>query len=281
MPKTASTSALPKFRKYTSDNGEFYLSSGVVLEGGRPRVSVTRWNADYILKELAVQSKLQEGSLQLPNLYQSFRGDRTSSVAEWQSTLIVNPNAPTVTEEYVLMDADEKVLAKSETPRSLEPTKRHKEGNKEIVVANVYDIPFTLKSESKYNPEDLDAETGFLKGLNPRGKYVIWFGSEEKVYAAVLYWDGCVSCNWGPRGSRGVVGFRGVINSQSANVKLELPVELIGEGLMLHQKSPAVKRNPLVLETLGKSEARYRASIREAESGLAELEALRRELQDE
>ena len=223
MPTETSVLATPKFRRYGGEK-PFYLSKGVVTEDGKPKVSVTRWDADYALRHV-------EKTAQLPSLYEShtaaaqdpeLRQSIFSSPAEWQRTLILNPNAPTDTPEYVLMDADnsQAVLQPSDKPRSLNPVKVHREGERNIVVVNVFDVLFPLKN-GRYNPEDLDQTTGFLTRADPHGQYRIWFGSKARLYASFLCWDGVVDCSWGPADSdERVGGFRGVSTGN-------LPAELL------------------------------------------------------
>ena len=208
MPTETRVLATPKFRKY----GEFYLAKGVVTEDGNPKVYVTRWDADYVLRDI-------EKSAGLPSLHEShiaatqdkeIRKSIFSFPAEWQRTLILNPNAPTDTPEYVLVDADrnQAVLQPSDKPRSLNPVKVHREGERNIVVANVFDVIFPLKN-GRYNPEDLDQTTGFLTKTDPNGQYAIWFGSDSRLYAVILGGDGDADCDWGPSRSNDYVGLRG------------------------------------------------------------------------
>ncbi len=208
---------LPKFRTYGEGDRAFYLAKGLVTENNQPKTSISRWDSEQVLRELEKQYGVPEGTLRLPSLYESHTAARQdpevrqsifSWPAEWQRTFVLNPNGQTETPKYVLMDDQEKVLQPSGKPRSFNPIRTYIEGDKNIVVANVFDIPFDLV-DSRYNPEDLDP-TGFLERLNPQGQYGIWFGSNPSLYAVILREDGRANCLWEPSASRGFVGLRGV-----------------------------------------------------------------------
>ena len=66
---------MPKMRRLVyADGSPFYLSRGVVTEDGKPKVSVTRWDADYVLRQIEKQKGVPEGTLSLPTLYESHEG---------------------------------------------------------------------------------------------------------------------------------------------------------------------------------------------------------------
>ena len=141
-------------------------------------------------------------------------------------TIILNPNAPTETDQYVLRDADGKPLSPSNTPRVLNPVRRNIDGERQIVEANVFDLPFKLK-DGRYDPEMLDPDSGFLKEApKTEGPYGIWFGSENKLYASILRWSGYVLCHWVPSHSRDFVGFRGATSVLGSGSSV-LPPELL------------------------------------------------------
>ena len=229
METTTPSLALEKFRRYSDHNDRpFYLSKGVVTENGQPKVSISRWSIDAAYRELERAAKAPEGSIRPQTLYESHTAakadpDLNKSIfsfpAEWQLHLILNPNAPTETDQYVLRDADGKPLQSSRTPRVLNPVRRSKDGERQIVEANVFDLPFELK-DGRYGPEMLDPESGFLKEApKAKGPYSIWFGSENRLYASVLLWHGDAHCGWGPSGSDDDVWFRG---ASTGNIPVEL-----------------------------------------------------------
>jgi len=235
MQTEAPVLATPKFRRYTSPKGEFYLASDIVTDNGKPKVYVRRWNADSVLRSIETQYPAPEGSIQLPTLSDSHtaaeqdeevRDSIFSRPSEWQSTLILNPNAPAETQEYVLMDDEQRVLQKSRKPRSLNPVKRYQEGDRQIVVANVFDIPFKLQN-FRYNPEDLDPETGFLRKLDPNGKYGVWFGDKDRLYAVILRWNGDADCVWEPGYPIEAVGLRGRSTGNLPAELLESEVDIL------------------------------------------------------
>ena len=269
MPTQTSVLAIPKFRLYAGEK-PFYLAKGVVTEDGKPKVSVTRWDADYVLRQV-------EKTAGLPSLYEShiaaaqdpeLRQSIFSLPAEWQRTLILNPNAPTDTPEYVLMDADrnQAVLQPSDTPRSLNPVKVHKEGERNIVVANVFDIHFPLRN-GRYNPEDLDQKTGFPKQLDPKGRYLIWFGSDSRLYASLLGWDGNVIWDWGPAGSNECVGFRGASTEN-------LPAELL--DVEEHEIDVGEEKDTrqIILDRIDRLEAGYSGDTERTLKEIADLRKL-------
>ena len=203
MPTQTPVLSLGKFRRYVDAGGrEFYLSKGVVTEDGQSINPTSRWDADYVLRQVERQKGVPQGTLALPTLYELHTVVKQDSevrqsisntpiLSEWVRTLILNPNAPTETRKYVLMDADKNqaVLQHSNTPRSLNPVKMYKEGRRNIVVANVFDVPFDLK-DGQYNLEMLDPETGFLKQApKSKGPYKIWFNSNKMLCASVLNWS--------------------------------------------------------------------------------------------
>lgn len=211
--------SMPKMRSFTLPDRTTYLSKGVITEKGKPKVSISWWATDYVLREIEKLYNLPEGSIQLPTLYESHRAAEQDpeiheSVfkwpAEWQNHLILNPDAPTETDVYVLKDINrnEKTIEKSKTPRNLIPVNRHRDGNREVVITKVFDIPFKL-IDGRYDTEDLDPETGFLTKLNSNGKYNIWFGEDERLYPALLSWPGHALCGWEPGRSPADVGIRG------------------------------------------------------------------------
>ena len=86
----------PKFRRYISPAGEFYLATEVVTENGNPKVSVSRWAADSVFREMEARYSAPEGSIQSRTLYDSHFAasqdeDMRESIldfpAEMQSTL--------------------------------------------------------------------------------------------------------------------------------------------------------------------------------------------------
>jgi hypothetical protein len=200
--------AISGFKKYNSPKGEFYLSQDLVTEYGTLKNDIKlRVNVDNILRELEKQHDLPEGSIQIPNFYQSFAAAEQDKAlkksifsipTEWQSILILSANTPAEIGNYVLMDAKENVLKKSEKLRSLNPKKTYDDGDKRIFVSNVSDIDFESKP-SRFNPEDLDPETGFLEKTDPEGKYLIWFGGHSMLYATCLDSSGGILCfnYWG------------------------------------------------------------------------------------
>jgi len=259
MTAETPTLATSKFRKCTSPAGEFYLASGVVTENGKPKVYVSRWGADNALRELETQYSSPKSSIQLPTLYDShIAAEQDNEImdsifsfpSEWQSTLILNPNAPPDTENYVLMDDQERVLKKSEKPRSLNPIKIYKEGEKNVVVANIFDVPFKLQ-DGRYNGlENLNPETGFFSFTDKplsEGRYGLWFGSDERLYAVILYVNGHTNCCWEPTGSAINVGFRGRF---TGNRGQELPESLLESEIDVLNAKHAMKIRQLKAQNI-------------------------------
>jgi len=163
---------------YLGADGEefYYLSGGVVTENGKPCVGISRWDAGRRL--LDMRNKYHGFfSPRLPTLYQSHRAAEEdpeiresvfSFPAEWQRNLALNPGAPGETEEYVLIDNDSgQVLEPSSRPRLINPVMEF--GSPQTIVrVHMFDIPFEMEREnSRYNPEDLDPETGFIGKTGP------------------------------------------------------------------------------------------------------------------
>ena len=212
--------------------------------------------------------ELHAGAKQDPQVRQSI----FSYPAEWQRTFILNPNAPTDTQEYVLMDADKNqaVLQPSDKPRSLNPVKVYREGDRNMVVANVFDVPFPLKG-GRYNPEDLDQTTGFPKQLDPKGQYGIWFGSDSRLYAVFLFGYGVAHCRWGPSDSHGSVGLRGrSTGNQGSEILFESEVDVLQARLENLEKERRDERVALLGE-IDRVEAHY-------VDGLQQLRALKEKL---
>ena len=105
----------------------------------------------------------------------------------------------------------------------LNPVRRNLDGARQIVEANVFDLPFKLTFKLKngrYDPEMLDPESGFLnQAPKSEGPCDIWFGSDPILYASILNWNDNVYCYWEPWDSLGYVGFRG---ASTGNIPAEL-----------------------------------------------------------
>jgi len=259
MPTQTQALETRKFRKYTSSAGEFYLATGMVTENADPKVRVRRWDADKVLRDIKTQYSNPKGfpeySIQLPTLYQSHTAAKQDSEmhdsifsgpAEWQSHLILNPDAPPETDEYVIKDLNRNgsTLETSSKPRLINPIEINKDNKKHIVTANVFPL-FDLE-HGKYDPEDLDPENGFLKKLNPNGQYRIWFGKDNRLYAMLLDWDGVASCDWSPGGSSDIVGLRGCSTGNLPTELLESEADVLKasharETQKLREESERVK----------------------------------------
>lgn len=289
MAKTASGLVIPEPREFSYQAGDsrvaYRMSSGKAMEGGRPKVCVNRY---------AAQDLLAKQGYTLPRFRQSWnaiqndttghmRGSVLTFPTEWQLELILGSGTQTERRgSYTLLDASGNPLVVSNQARVLVPISIEGKTTKTIK-AEVYDIKDFEAGEKCYNPENpetWDPQTGFFDfkgGFTKSGKYA-FFPKGEGLYAARLSCRGYASCIWSPEYSSGDLGFRGVINSSSEQVKLVEPVVIEVRG-SAEQKRP--KRNPIIAEVLGKIEARYISQIREAEAGLAELEELRHLLEEE
>ena len=273
--------ALQKLRKYATPQGEFYLAVGAVARNGQPLVSVTRWDADKVFDEIRRQYSGQDWSLQPESLYQSWSAAEHDPIAKqsiftfpakWQSHFVLPSNTPTETDKYVLRAGPEgKALLSSGNPRLLNPAQRFREGDREIVIGTVFDLPFELRNGFYNGLEDLDPETGFLKQLHQKGKYYAWFLDDQRLHASLLDWNGNVLCGWEPWSSSDHVGLRGVASTGNEG---QIPESLLEKDIVVEtedallpnshepEKQEADRRSEL-LTRLNDMEAHYRDGLRQ------------------
>ncbi|MBI4164025.1 MAG: hypothetical protein HY512_04125 [Candidatus Aenigmarchaeota archaeon] len=272
---------LQKARKYTLPRGEVYLHNGAVTRDGQPLVNVTRWDADRVFNEAARQYAGKGFSIQPESLHESWsaaeqdpdaRDVLFTYPAKWQSPIVIPSNTPTETEVYILR-ADGKALPLLGKPRIINPTQRFKEGDREIVVGTVFDLPFKLSNGFYNGLEDLDPETGFLKQVRSEGKYRVWFSDDGKLHASVLSWGGDVICGWEPSDSDVHVGLRGRSTGNVPPELLESEVDVLKYQLARERRERAEERQTFV-GRVEEVEAYYR-------SGLEQLEQLKAGLQDQ
>ena len=283
--------ALQKLRRYATPQGEFYLPVGAVTRNGQPLVNVTRWDADRVFDEAKRQYSRHDWSLQPESLYQSWSAAKQDPIAKqaififpakWQSHFVLPSNTPTETDEYVLRVGPEgKALLHSGTPRLLNPTQRFREGDREIVVGTVFDLPFKLEGGFYNVLEDLDPETGFLKQVRPNGQYSVWFLNDERFHASFLNWDGNVYCGREPSNSYGRLGLRGVASTRNVPPELlesevdVLVVETEADALPPNPHEPEKQKGDRRSELLARLvaiEAHYRDGLRQLSGFRSELE---------
>ncbi len=287
MEKTSSGLVIPETREFSYLSGgkpvTYQMSVGKATEDGKPRVKITRWQAQRLLKERGYRlPRLQEtweAALQNKEIQDSL----LTWPAEWQTELILTPGAPVETKTYLLKDADrgEADLSVSHIARVLVPVSEEYEEGRQIVRANVFDIPDYKPDEFRYNPENpktWDPETGFFNfnGFDPEGRYFAFFPSGEYLHAVNLNWSGFADCTWRPEDSDDLLGFRGVKISQSANVKSgKSPT---GSSGVNDEPRPG---NHVTLDKLRRVRAHYLSARAEIDAGLEELGTLERSLQEE
>lgn len=279
MPKTASGLVIPETRKFSYQSGfttvVYEISTGKATEGGEPKVYVSRWQAQ--------QLALSKG-YRLPRMWETWNAvlhdqetkqSFSSWPAEWQAELLLSPKAPRQTKDYLLKDADrnEADLGVSNVWRLLVPIGEGLDGERTIVVATVFDLPDYKSGEFRYNPVypgTWNRVTGFFnfEALGEEGPNYVFLTSGNYLHAVRLRPDGYADCDWGPEYSDGDVGFRGVVNSQSGQVKLvEAPMK--------------ESRNAEILEELEGLRTHYLSAHREIDAGLEKLDALERRLREE
>ncbi len=229
METATPTLETPPFGRYMDGKRKFCLFKGPITEDSIV-ISCNRWRADRILDDAVRQYGVEEGTVRLPKLIEYWKAVEQNPRArqsilpkygEYLLHLILPAGARTVTPGYVLKNEDGKTLRPANRARLLNPTGIQRDRRKKIVQATVFDLPFELR-EGRYDPEMLDPESGFLKEApKSEGHYGICFGSENRLYASFLHWNGLVCCSWGPSVSDAGVGFRGASTGSLPNDLLE------------------------------------------------------------
>ncbi len=198
-------------------NHRFYLSENPLFRKGEPKGYVSRWNAEHVLRALEEEHGIEEKSLDLPTPYESLelkqelRDLKGTYPGEWQRNLIISPNAPTETDDYVIMGTGGKVIRITKKARNIIPVSIYRDGKRHVVEADVFDIPFRPRN-GRFNPEDVSTDTGFLaKRPGKLGKYSIlfsnYFDERETIFAMYLF-SYYLNCAWGPDHVANYTGLR-------------------------------------------------------------------------
>lgn len=281
---------MPKFRKYTDGQKQFYMSRDRVQELAVeerkdfvPRVDYGK--PDYIhignrfwINRIFNSLPKSMGEVRLPTLREYFiakEDPEFEMLTEFLIHFLLSPNASTETENYVLRDSDGKSLGKSNTLRVLNPTKMFEEGGKEIIVANIFDVPFKLDGNRRFNDiEDLDSESGFLKRAE-RGRYSICYRDREILSASIITLDG-IDCDLDPTSFTLGGGFfrshaaffRGVFSGGDKN---QIPMCFFeNEEETKSSQREAVRKR--IIEQLSDTERRYQTNLDSYKSELKKYE---------